>query len=76
MSGDEFWSFVQKNCLASEITKGDCWIGIAQGKDNGLIIAYRVGKHTDSFIEDLIINTKIKTECENWFTDGKDSAKK
>ena len=35
-----------------------------------MILAYRVGKHTDIFIEELIINTEIKTECHNWCTDG------
>lgn len=35
-----------------------------------MILAYRVGKHTDQLIEELIINTEIKTDCPNWCTDG------
>ena len=66
----------QQNCSTTEITKGDCWIGISQAKGSGLIIGYEVGKHTDIFIEELIINTEIKTQCNTWVTDGKDSAKK
>ena len=52
------------------MTKGDCWIGISQAEESGLILAYKVGKHRDKFIEEIIINTEIKTECKGWFTDG------
>jgi len=27
---------------------GDCWIGISLASDSGLIIAARVGKHTEA----------------------------
>ena len=60
----------QKNCLEEDITRGDCWIGIAQAKASGLILAYKVGKHRDKFIEEIIINTEIKTESNILFTDG------
>ena len=49
---------------------GDCWIGITQAQGSGLILATRVGKHTDEFISQLIVNTEGKTECQQWDTDG------
>ncbi len=49
---------------------GDCWIGMTQSTDSGLILATRVGKHTDKFIEQLIVNTEGKTDCQQWRTDG------
>jgi len=33
---------------------GDCWIGLSQAKDSGLILSARVGKHTDELIEELV----------------------
>ena len=29
----------------------------------------RVGKHTDQFMEELIVNTEGKTSCKQWHTD-------
>ena len=49
---------------------GDCWIGLTQAKDSGLILAARVGKHTDELIEDLVSTTEGKTDCRKWDTDG------
>ncbi len=49
---------------------GDCWIGLSLDSDSGLILAARVGKHTDSFIEELVNSTSGKTDCLNWKTDG------
>jgi len=49
---------------------GDCWIGVSLAKDSGLILAVRVGKHTDAFIEELVNSTEGKTDCLNWKTDG------
>lgn len=60
----------QKNCLPEELMVGDCWIGLSLANDSGLILAARVGKHTDDFIEELINNTEGKTDCLNWNTDG------
>lgn len=60
----------QKNCLAEELRVGDCWIGISLASDTGLILAARVGKHTDSFIEQLVNSTEGKTDSLNWNTDG------
>ena len=36
---------------------GDCWIGLSLAKDSGLILAARVGKHTDAFLEELVAST-------------------
>ena len=49
---------------------GDCWIGLSLDSDSGLILAARVGKHTDSFIAELVNSTIGKTDCLNWKTDG------
>jgi IS1 family transposase len=60
----------QKNCLPEELMTGECWIGLSLDSDSGLILAARVGKHTDSFIEELVNSTEGKTDCLNWKTDG------
>ncbi len=39
---------------------GDCSIGVSLDALSGLIIAARVGKHSDRFLEELILNTKGK----------------
>lgn len=49
---------------------GDCWVGISLASESGLIIAARVGKHTDKFLEELAINTEGKTDCKYWSTDS------
>jgi len=49
---------------------GDCWIGLSQAKDSGLILAARVGKHTDELIQELVTSTEGKTDCQFWDTDG------
>jgi insertion element IS1 protein InsB len=38
--------------------------------DNGLILAARVGKHTDELIEEIVVSTEGKTGCQHWNTDG------
>jgi hypothetical protein len=43
----------QKRCQANELMVGDCWIGLTQAQGSGLILATRVGKHTDEFISNL-----------------------
>ncbi len=73
VNADEMWSFVQKKqkkCFPEELIKGDCWIGLSLAKDSCIILAARVGKHTDSFIEELVNSTEGKTACLNWQTDG------
>ncbi|NEP06399.1 MAG: hypothetical protein F6K34_17160 [Okeania sp. SIO4D6] len=42
---------------------------MTQGSSSGLILTGRVGKHTDEFIEELIVNTEGKTNCRQWHTD-------
>ena len=38
--------------------------------DSGLILAARVGKHTDELIEEIVVSTEGKTDCQHWNTDG------
>ena len=45
----------QKQCLADDLEVGDCWIGVSLADSSGLILAARVGKHTDELIEELIL---------------------
>ena len=49
---------------------GDCWIGLSQAKDSGLILSARVGKHTDKLIAELVTSTEGKTDWMFWDTDG------
>jgi insertion element IS1 protein InsB len=56
--------------LPEELMAGDCWIGVNIAEKSGLILAARVGKHTDALIEELINSTEGKTDCQNWNTDG------
>ena len=60
----------QKHCLQDELMVGDCWIGMTQAQGSGLILATRVGKHSDEFISQLVVNTEGKTGCQQWHTDG------
>ncbi|MEO1669794.1 MAG: IS1 family transposase [Cyanobacteria bacterium J06631_2] len=50
--------------------KWDCWIGIILASNSGLILTARVGKHTDSFREELVLSTEGKTDCKYWNTDN------
>lgn len=43
---------------------------MTQAQESGIILATRVGKHTDQFIEELVVNTEGKTNCQQWYTDG------
>lgn len=56
----------QKQCIAGELRAGDCWIGLSLADSSGLILAARVGKHTDELIEALVVTTEGKTECKHW----------
>lgn len=38
--------------------------------DSGLILAARVGKHTDRLIEELVVTTEGKTDCKRFSSDG------
>ncbi len=59
----------QKHCQMNELTEGYCWIGMTQASSSGLILAARVGKHTDQFIEEQIVNTEGQTNCRQWHPD-------
>ena len=59
----------QKQCLCSELAAGDCWIGMSLANFSGLILAARVGKHTDRLIEELVVSTQGKTDCKQWNSD-------
>ena len=43
---------------------------MTQATGSGLILTARVGKHTDEFIDQLVMNTEGKTNCQQWHTDG------
>ena len=55
--------------MPEELTAGDCWIGLSLAEESGLIMGMRVGKHTDSFLSELLFNTEGKTDCKVWYTD-------
>ncbi|NJK30581.1 MAG: hypothetical protein HC790_02905 [Acaryochloridaceae cyanobacterium CSU_3_4] len=52
----------QKHCLPEELEAGDCWIALSLAESSGFILSGRVGKHTDEFAAQLIVNTEAKTE--------------
>lgn len=60
----------QQHCLPGELAVGDCWIGLSLADDTGLILTGRVGKRTDAFLEELVVSTEGKTDCQCWKTDG------
>lgn len=59
----------QRHCLLNEVEVGDCWIGLSIADTSGLILAARVGKHTDELIEALVVSTEGKTDCKCWNSD-------
>ena len=59
----------QKQCTPWELNRGDGWVGLSLACSSGLILAACLGKHTDAFIEQLVINTEGKTECKHFNTD-------
>ncbi len=56
--------------MPSELEVGECWIGLSLAKESGLILAARVGKHTDQLIEELVVTTEGKTCCKHLSSDG------
>ena len=60
----------QKQCLPEELNVGDCWIGLSLAKDSGLILSVRIGKHTDAFLDELVVSTEGKTSSKRWYTDN------
>ena len=65
-----FWAKKQKQCFPGELEVGDCWIGVSLAEASGLILATRVGKHTDELIEELVVSSEGKTNCKQWNSDG------
>ncbi len=59
----------QKHCLPNQLDVGDCWVGISLADTSGLILAARVGKHTDELIEELVVSTQGKTNCKRFNSD-------
>lgn len=59
----------QKQCRLGELEVGDCWIAVSLANSSGLILAARVGKHTDELIEALVVTTEGKTDCKRWNSD-------
>ena len=55
----------QKQCLPEELEADDCWIGLSLANTSGLILAARVRKHTDEFIEELVVTAEGKTGCKH-----------
>lgn len=60
----------QKQCGAQDREVGDCWIGLSLAQSSGLILAARVGKHTDELIAQLVISTEGKTDCKQFNSDN------
>lgn len=69
-SGRSFKKTKTLLACAGELEVGECRIGLSQAKDSGLILACRVGKHTDELIEELVTSTEGKTDFQFWDTDG------
>ncbi len=59
----------QKQCVPDQLEVGDYWIGVSLAASNGLILAARVGKHTDDLIEELVVSSEGKTACKQWNSD-------
>ena len=59
----------QKQCVPGELKVGDCWIGVSLAVRSGLILAARVGKHTDELIEELVVSSEGKTDCKQFNSD-------
>jgi hypothetical protein len=48
---------------------GDCWLAVSLANTSGLILAARVGKHTDELIEELVVSSEGKTACKRFNSD-------
>jgi IS1 family transposase len=70
MNSGRFALKKQKSCLPDELETGDCWIALSLAQLSGLILAGRVGKHTDVLAAELVVTTQGKTDCKEWHTDG------
>jgi len=63
------WAKKQKQCFPGELEVVDGWIALSLANGSGLILAARVGKHTDELIEALIVTTQGRTDCKRWNSD-------
>jgi IS1 family transposase len=43
---------------------------VSLANSSGLILAARVGKHTDELIEELVVSSEGKTACKRWNSDN------
>ena len=72
VSGDALGAFVakkQKQGLPDAFEGGEGWIGVSLADSSGLILAARVGKHTDKLIEALVVSSEGKTAGKPWNSD-------
>lgn len=44
-------------------------MGLSLANTSGLILACRVGKHTDQLLDELLTSTEGKTACKHWNSD-------
>jgi hypothetical protein len=58
----------QTTCAFEEVERGDCWVAISLDQPSGLILAARVGKHTDNLLTALLPSTEGKTDSQTWST--------
>ncbi len=57
-------------CLPEQLAAGDCWLALSLAQLSGLVLAGRVGKHTEELAQELVTSTEGKTSCKEWGTDG------
>jgi insertion element IS1 protein InsB len=59
----------QQQCASGESKQGDCWIALSVAYNSGVIVSARVGKHTDTLLNELLVSNQGKTDCLVWKTD-------
>lgn len=59
----------QKQCTTQALERGDCGLGLSLASTSGFMLAARVGKHTNAFIDQLVVNIEGKTVCKQFNTD-------
>ena len=64
----QFWLLKSAFVLFSRSRCASCVSPVANS--SGLILAARVGKHTDALIEQLVVSTEGKTACKCWSSDA------
>jgi len=43
---------------------------LSLARESSLILSARVGKHTDAFLDELVVSTEGKTEAKLWYTEN------